>query len=58
MNGVLPIVTAELLQFQLLGLRLLVLGRRIVPTLTLGALKRDDFSTCACHVLLPRAAKA
>src|SRR5438105_3476783 len=49
-NRVLPIVTAELLQFQLLRHRLLVLRRRIVPAFALGALERDDFSACACHV--------
>ena len=46
---VLPVVTAELLQFQLLRHRLLVLRRRIVPTLALGALERDDLSTAAGH---------
>ena len=44
MNRMLPIVTAELLELQLLGLRLLVLRCRIVPTFALGALERDDFS--------------
>jgi hypothetical protein len=48
-NRVLPIVTAELLQFQLLRHRLLVLVRRVVPTLALGALQRDDFSSLARH---------
>src|ERR1051325_1745138 len=49
-NRVLPVVTAELLQFQLLRHRLLVLRRRVVPTFALGALKGDDFSACARHV--------
>src|SRR2546430_2560512 len=49
-NRVLPIVTAELLELQLLRHRLLVLRRRIVPTFALGALERDDFSSCARHV--------
>src|ERR1043166_542026 len=49
-NRVLPIVTAELLQLQLLRHRLLVLRRRVVPTFALGALERDDLSTCARHV--------
>src|SRR5205814_9024840 len=40
-NRVLPIVTAELLELQLLRHRLLVLRRRIVPTFALGALERD-----------------
>src|ERR1043165_6437151 len=49
-NRVLAVVTAELLQFQLLRHRLLVLGRRVVPTFALGALKGNDFSACARHV--------
>jgi hypothetical protein len=44
MNGVLPLVTTELLQLDLFGHRLLVLRRAVVPVLTLGALKSDDFS--------------
>jgi hypothetical protein len=49
MGRVLPIVTAELLQFQLLRHGLLVLRGGVVPPLALGALKRDDLSSCACH---------
>src|SRR4029077_18979328 len=49
-DRVLAIVTAELLQFQLLRHGLLVLRRRIVSTFALGALERDDFSACACHI--------
>jgi hypothetical protein len=49
MNRPFPIEAAELLQFQLLGHRFPVLGRRIVPAFALGALKRDDFPSCACH---------
>src|SRR5207237_3860153 len=52
-NRVLPIVTAELLELQLLRHRLLVLGRRVIPTFALGALKGDDFSACACHWSTP-----
>ena len=52
MDGVLPLVTAELLELDLLGHRLLVLGRRVVAVLTFAALKRDDLSTCARHSLL------
>jgi hypothetical protein len=44
----LPIVPAELLQLELLGHGLLVLGRRVVPTFALGALEGDDFARC-CH---------
>jgi hypothetical protein len=46
---VLPVMTAELLQFQLLRHGLLVLGRGVVPAFALGTLERDDFSACACH---------
>ena len=49
-NRVLPIVTAELLQFQLLRHGLLVLRRRVVPTFALGTLEGDDLSACARHV--------
>ena len=49
MNRVLPFVTAELFQFQLLRHRLLVLVRRVIPTFALGALHRDDFSSLARH---------
>jgi hypothetical protein len=52
MNGVLPLVTAELLQLHLLRHRFLVLGRAVVPVLTLGALKSDDLSACARHFVL------
>src|SRR5437763_9603195 len=54
MQRVLALMTAELLQFQLLRHRLLVLGRRIVPTLALAALQRDDFSSLARHCFLLR----
>jgi hypothetical protein len=47
---VLPVMTAELLQFELLRHGFLVLRRRVVPTFALGTLKRDDFSACARHV--------
>jgi hypothetical protein len=50
---VLPIVTAELLQFQLFRHGLFVLRRRVVPAFALGTLERDDFSACACHVFYP-----
>ena len=50
----LPLMTAELLQFQLLRHGLLVLGRRVVPTLALAALQRDDFSSLARHVFVLR----
>jgi hypothetical protein len=46
MNGPLPIVPAEFLQLQLLGHGLLVLRRRVIPTLALGALKVDDLACC------------
>ena len=49
MQRVLPIVTAELLELYLFRRRLLVLGRRVIPTFALGALEADDFSSCACH---------
>ncbi len=48
-HRVLPIMTAELLHLELFRRRLLVLGRRIIPTFALGALEGDDFSSCACH---------
>src|SRR5438067_11483501 len=48
-NRVLPIVTAELPELQLLRHRLLVLRRRVVPTFALGTLEGDDFSACARH---------
>src|SRR5258706_3012906 len=54
MRGVVAVVTAELLQLQLLRHRLLVLRGRVVAPLALGALKRDDLSSCACHILLLR----
>src|ERR1041385_7388968 len=54
MQRVLALVTAELLQFQLLRHRLLVLGRRVVPTLALAALQRDDFSSLARHAFVLR----
>ena len=50
MGSVLPVMTAELLQFQLLRHGFLVLRRRVVATFALGTLKRDDFSACARHV--------
>ena len=49
MDRVLSLVTAELLQFDLLGHRLLVFRGAVVPVFALGTLKRDDFSTCARH---------
>ena len=52
MNRVLPVVTAELLQLQLLRHGLPVLRRRVVLALALGTLKRDDFAYC-CHGYLP-----
>jgi hypothetical protein len=52
MNGPLPIVPAELLQFQLLGHGLLVLRRRVIPTFALGALKVDDLAR-GRHCLTP-----
>ena len=52
MDGVLALVTAELLQFELLRHRPLVLGRRVIPTFALGALHRDDFSSLARHFFL------
>ena len=48
---VLPVVTAELLQLELFCRRFPVLGRRVIPTLTLGALERDDLSSLSRHVL-------
>src|SRR5437588_5918106 len=50
-HRVFALVTAELLQLELLRHRFLVLGRRVVSTLALGALERNDFSSCACHFL-------
>ena len=49
MQGVLALMTAELLQFELLRHGFLVLGRRVISTFALSALERDDFSSCACH---------
>ena len=49
MQRALPLVPTILLQLELLGHGFLVLGRRIVPTFALGALERDDFSSCARH---------
>jgi hypothetical protein len=49
-DGVLPLVTAKLLHFELLRHRAFVLGRRVIPTFALGALHRDDFSSLARHV--------
>ena len=46
---VLALVTAELLQLQLLRHRFLVLGRRVIPTFALGALQRDDLSSLSRH---------
>ena len=48
-HRVFAIVATELLQLELLRRRLLVLGRRVIPTFALGTLERDDFSSCACH---------
>ena len=52
-HRVLAVVTAELAQLELLRHGLLVLGRRVVPALALGALQRDDLSSGPCHGLLP-----
>ena len=52
MRCVLAIVTAELLELELLRHGLAILGRRVVPTFALGALQRDDFSTALGHVSL------
>jgi hypothetical protein len=52
MNRPLPIVPAELLELQLLGHRLLVLGRRVIATFALSALERDDLARCS-HCLTP-----
>jgi hypothetical protein len=49
MDGVLPLVTAELLHLELFRHRALVLGRRVIPTFALGALHCDDFSSLARH---------
>jgi hypothetical protein len=49
MDLVLAAMPAELLQFQPLGGGLLILGRRVVPVLALGALERNDV---AGHCLL------
>jgi hypothetical protein len=51
MNGVLPLVPAELLQLELLGHGLLVFVGGVVLPFALGALEGDDFSACACHFL-------
>jgi hypothetical protein len=48
MNRAFPIVTAELLQFQLLRHGLLVLRGRVIAPFALGALERDDLA-CCCH---------
>jgi hypothetical protein len=50
-NCPLPIVPAELLQFQLLGRGLFVLRGRVITPLALGALERDDLAL-RCHGLL------
>jgi hypothetical protein len=49
MQRAFPLVTAKLLQLELLRHRLPVLGRRVIPTFALGALQRDDFSSSARH---------
>ena len=49
MQRAFPLVSAKLLQLELLRHRLPVLGRRVIPTFALGALQRDDFSSCARH---------
>src|SRR5262249_10281184 len=51
MQRVLALMTAELLQLELLRHGLLVLVRRVIPTLALGALQHDDFSSLARHSL-------
>jgi hypothetical protein len=42
-------MTAELLELDLLRHGLLVLVARVIAVFALGALKRDDFPTCARH---------
>jgi hypothetical protein len=44
MRLVLPAMPAELLHFQALGGRLLVLGRGVIPVLALRALERNDIA--------------
>src|SRR6185369_14294617 len=51
---VLPVVTTELLELQLLRHRLPVFRRRVVATFALGALQRDDFASCARHDVTPK----
>jgi hypothetical protein len=46
MHSPLPVMAAEFLQLQLLGRGLLVLRRRVIPTLALGALEGDDLARC------------
>ena len=53
MNRVLAVVTAELLQLELLCRRFPVLGRRVIPTFALGALQGDDFSSLTRHTFFP-----
>ena len=50
MHGALAVMTAELLQFELLRHGFLVLCRRVIPTFALGTLQRNDFSSLARHV--------
>ena len=50
MHRALPVMPAELLQFELLGHGFPVLGRRVIPTFALGALKRDDLSSLSRHI--------
>jgi hypothetical protein len=49
----LPAARAELLEFQPLGCRFLVLGIRVIPFLALGALERDDFPRHVAYPLKP-----
>ena len=44
MRRVLAATAAELLEFQPLGRRFAVLGRRVVPLFAITALQRDDLS--------------
>jgi hypothetical protein len=48
--GVFPIMPAKLLELELLGHRLLVLRRGVIPPLALGALQRDDLASALGHV--------
>jgi hypothetical protein len=56
MHSALPVMPAELLQFEFLGHGFPVLGSRVIPTFALGALQRDDFSSLSRHVFSGRLA--